>query len=252
MLLEGKSVIVTGGSAGIGAAIVRLFAAEGGRIWFGARSGQPGHDLEKELRVAGYEVGFSVCDVAKEAEARAFVRQVVDRAGSIDVLVNNAAVSHVATIETTTLDAWNEVMMNNLTSVFLMCREAIPHLRRSKGNIINLGSTYSFVGAAESGAYAMTKAGVVSLTKTLALELGPDGVRVNALCPGATVTALYHKYIVSQPDAAVAKADLDAKFPLGRVGTPEDMAKAALFLASDHATFVTGHSLLVDGGYTVP
>jgi NAD(P)-dependent dehydrogenase (short-subunit alcohol dehydrogenase family) len=252
MLLEGKSVIVTGGSTGIGAAIVRLFAEEGARVWFSARSDQPGRDLEKALRAVGCDVVFSVCDAAKEAEARAFVRQVVDSAGGLDVLVNNAAVSYVATIETTTIDAWKDVMTNNLTSVFLMCREAIPHLRRSKGNIVNLGSTYSFVGAAESGAYAMTKAGVVSLTKTLALELGPDGIRVNALCPGATVTALYHKYIASQPDAAVAKAELDAKFPLGRIGTPEDMAQAALFLASEQAGFVTGHSLLVDGGYTVP
>lgn len=252
MRLAGKSVIVTGGSAGIGAAIVRLFAEEGARVFFAARSREPGEALEQGLRAEGHDVVFSRCDVAVEAEARDLVEHTVERAGGLDILVNNAAVSHVARIETMPLAAWNEVMTNNLTSVFLMCRAAIPHLRRSKGNIVNLGSTYSFVGAVESGAYAMTKAGVVSLTKTLALELGADGIRVNAVCPGATVTALYHQWVASQPDAEAAKAELSAKFPLGRVGTPEDMAQAALYLASEQAGFVTGHALLVDGGYTVP
>jgi NAD(P)-dependent dehydrogenase (short-subunit alcohol dehydrogenase family) len=253
MLLDGKSVIVTGGSVGIGAAIVHLFASEGARVAFSARSKQPGSDVEAALRAEGHDVVFWTYDSSDETQAREFVNRTVDRHGSLDILVNNAAVSHVAKIEKMSLAAWNEVMTNNLTSIFLMCREAIPYLRRSSSaNIINLGSTYSFVGAAESGAYAMTKAGAVSLTKTLALELAADGIRVNALCPGATVTALYHKWLNSQPDAAVAKAELDAKFPLGRVGTPEDMANAALYLASDRAGFVTGHSLLVDGGYTVP
>jgi NAD(P)-dependent dehydrogenase (short-subunit alcohol dehydrogenase family) len=252
MQLEGKSVIVTGGSAGIGAAIVRLFASEGARVSFSARSRQPGGDLERELRAQGRDVVFSTCDSANETQVREYVGRTVDRAGGLDILVNNAAVSHTATIEKMTLAAWNEVMTNNLTSVFLMCREAIPHLRRSKtANIVNLGSTVSFVGAPEQGAYAMTKAGVVSLTKTLALELAADGIRVNALCPGATITALYHDWVASQPDAEVAKAELTAKHPLGRVGTPEEMAYAALYLASERAGFVTGHSLLVDGGFTV-
>jgi NAD(P)-dependent dehydrogenase (short-subunit alcohol dehydrogenase family) len=253
MLLDGKSVIVTGGSTGIGAAIVRLFASEGARVAFSARSHQPGGEVEADLRAEGHDVVFWTCDSADETQAREFVGRTVDRHGGLDILVNNAAVSHVSTIEKMTLAAWNEVMTNNLTSVFLMCREAIPHLRRSNSaSIVNLGSTYSFVGAAESGAYAMTKAGAVSLTKTLALELAADRIRVNALCPGATVTPLYHKWLDSQPDAAIAKAELYGKHPLGRIGTPEDMAHAALYLASDRAGFVTGHSLLVDGGYTVP
>jgi NAD(P)-dependent dehydrogenase (short-subunit alcohol dehydrogenase family) len=116
--------------------------------------------------------------------------------------------------------------------------------------IINLGSTYAVVGAGGSAAYALTKAGAVSFSKSLALELAADGIRVNALCPGATETRLYHEWLGSQKDPAKAKADLFGKHPLGRIGTPDEMARAALYLASDDASFVTGHALLVDGGYT--
>jgi len=251
MRLEGKAVIVTGGSTGIGAAIVRLFAREGARVAFCARSERPGRDMEVELQTQGRDVVFWVSDCAVEAQARALVTQTVDRYGGLDVLVNNAAVSRLVAIEEMSLSAWEEVIANNLTSMFLMCREAVPHLRRSSSaSIINLGSTYAFVGAAGSAAYALTKAGAVSFTKTLALELATDGIRVNALCPGATETPLYEEWLDSQPDAARATADLIAKHPLGRLGSAGEMARAALYLASEDASFVTGHSLLVDGGYT--
>jgi NAD(P)-dependent dehydrogenase (short-subunit alcohol dehydrogenase family) len=250
-LLEGRVAIVTGGSVGIGAAIVRLFVAEGAKVVLCARSEQPGRDLERQLKDEGSEVAFLERDISREEVARALVAETAERFGGLDILVNNAAVSRTGLIEHTSLADWEVVLDTNLTSMFLMSREAIPYLRRSSyASIINLGSTYAFVGAGESAAYALTKAGAVSFTKTLALELAPDGIRVNALCPGATTTQLYYQYIASQPDAQKAKADLLGKHPLGRLGTPEDMAQAALFLASEQSSFVTGHSLLVDGGYT--
>lgn len=250
-LLEGRVAIVTGGSVGIGAAIVRLFVAEGAKVVFCARSEQPGRDLEREVRESGGEVAFLKRDISREDVARSLVAETVERFSALDILVNNAAISRTALIEHMSLADWEAVLDTNLTSMFLMSREAIPYLRRSNyPSIINLGSTYAFVGAGESAAYALTKAGAVSFTKTLALELAPDGIRVNALCPGATVTQLYHQYIASQTDADKAKANLLGKHPLGRLGTPEDMAQAALFLASEQSSFVTGHSLLVDGGYT--
>ena len=249
--LGGRIALVTGGATGIGEAIVRLFAAEGARVSFCSRSEQPGRDLERELIGQGYDVAFFACDAAIEKDATALVKSTIERFGGIDILVNNAAVSKLVPIEEMTLDDWELILSKNLTSMFLMSRESIAALRRSKHpNIINLGSTYAVVGASGSAAYALTKAGAVSFSKTLALELADDGIRVNALCPGATETRLYYDWLGSQADANKAKSDLAAKHPLGRIGKPEEMAQAALFLASEDASFVTGHALLVDGGYT--
>jgi NAD(P)-dependent dehydrogenase (short-subunit alcohol dehydrogenase family) len=249
--LDGRIALITGGAIGIGAAIVRLFAAEGARVSFCSRSEQPGRDLERELVDDGYDVVFSRCDAAVEKEAKALVKSTIDRFGGIDVLVNNAAVSKLVPVEEMSLEDWELILSKNLTSMFLVSRESIPALRRSQHpNIINLGSTYAVVGASGSAAYALTKAGAVSFSKTLALELAGDGIRVNALCPGATETRLYYDWLDSQADAEKAKSDLAAKHPLGRIGRPEEMARAALYLASDDASFVTGHALLVDGGYT--
>jgi NAD(P)-dependent dehydrogenase (short-subunit alcohol dehydrogenase family) len=249
--LDQRTALVTGGATGIGAAIVRLFADEGARVSFCSRSEQPGREFEQELRSAGRDVIFSRCDAAVESEAKALVQSTVARYGGIDILVNNAAISKLVPVEEMSLEDWELILSKNLTSMFLMSRESIPILRQSPHPcIINLGSTYAVVGAAGSAAYALTKAAAVSFSKTLALELAGDGVRVNALCPGATETRLYHDWLGSQADGEKAKSDLAAKHPLGRIGRPEEMARAALYLASDEASFVTGHALLVDGGYT--
>jgi NAD(P)-dependent dehydrogenase (short-subunit alcohol dehydrogenase family) len=249
--LDRKVALVTGGATGIGAAIVRLFAGEGARVVFCSRSDEPGRGLETALHAEGYDVVFSRSDAAIESEAQALVKLTVDRYGGIDILVNNAAVSKQALVEDMSLADLEFVLSRNVTSMFLMSREAIPILRRSSSpSIINLGSTFAFVGASGSAAYALTKAAAVSFTKTLALELARDGIRVNALCPGATETRLYDEWLGAQADAAQAKADLFAKHPMGRIGKPEEMARAALYLASEEASFVTGHALLVDGGYT--
>jgi NAD(P)-dependent dehydrogenase (short-subunit alcohol dehydrogenase family) len=249
--LDQRVALVTGGATGIGAAIVRLFAREGARVAFCSRSEEPGRGLELKLKDEGFDVVFSRCDAAIEAEAKALVKSTVERYGGFDILVNNAAVSKLVSVEDMTLNDWELVLSKNLTSMFLMSREAIPILRRSRHPcIVNLGSTYAVVGAAGAAAYALTKAGAVSFSKSLALELASDGIRVNALCPGATETRLYDDWLGTQADAEKAKSAVAAMHPLGRIGQPDEMARAALYLASEDASFVTGHALLVDGGYT--
>jgi NAD(P)-dependent dehydrogenase (short-subunit alcohol dehydrogenase family) len=176
---------------------------------------------------------------------------IMERYGRLDVLVNNAGITVSGTVEDTTLDDWRAVLDANITTMFLVTKYAIPALRRSSaGSIINLGSTYGVVGAAGSAAYAVSKAAAINLARTLALELAGDGIRVNALCPGATATPMNIEWLAAQPDPEQARRALVAKHPIGRMSSPEEQAGAALFLASDDASFVTGHALMADGGYT--
>ncbi|HZV51919.1 MAG TPA: SDR family NAD(P)-dependent oxidoreductase [Candidatus Dormibacteraeota bacterium] len=249
--LTGKVALVTGGTLGIGAAIVRLFAREGAQVAFCARRSAAGLQLEAELATEHLSVSFWPCDVAVESEARCLIERTVERYGRLDVVVNNAGVSASAPLEATSLEEWRRVVENNLTSMFLICKHAIPHLRRSgSGSIVNLGSTYGVVGAPRSAAYAVTKAAAINLSRTLAAELAADGIRVNALCPGATDTPLHRRWRASQPDPEAAWRALVDRHPMGRLATPEEVAMGALYLASDESSFVTGHALMVDGGYT--
>jgi NAD(P)-dependent dehydrogenase (short-subunit alcohol dehydrogenase family) len=251
MRLAGKVALVTGGTRGIGAAIVRLFSEEGAAVWFCGRRPEPGEELERELREAGREVTFARCDVSREADVSGLVGAVVERHGRLDVVVSNAGIGPSATVERTTLELWREVLDANVTSMFLVAKHAIPALRRSGGgSIVNLGSTYGVVGAAGSTAYAVSKAAAISFSRSLALEVAADRIRVNALCPGATETPMHQEWLAAQPDPEVSRRELLGRHPLGRLSTPAEQAQAALFLASDESQFVTGHALLVDGGYT--
>jgi NAD(P)-dependent dehydrogenase (short-subunit alcohol dehydrogenase family) len=249
--LSDRVALVTGGSRGIGEAIVRRFAAAGASVVLCSRSKAEGFALAEELTGLGRTVEFAPCDVANEADVQALIEMIVERYGRLDVLVNNAGITASGTVEETTLDTWRAVLDANMTTMFLVTKYAIPALRRSRtGSIINLGSSYGVVGAAGSAAYAVTKAAAINLAKTLALELAVDGIRANALCPGATATPMNAEWLTAQPDAEQARRDLVAKHPIGRMSSPDEQAGAALFLASDDSSFVTGHALMADGGYT--
>jgi NAD(P)-dependent dehydrogenase (short-subunit alcohol dehydrogenase family) len=251
MRLEGKVVLVTGGGRGIGAAIVRRFAAEGAVVEFCGRNAERGQAVADDVTGAGGRAAFTAVDCAQEDEVAAWVDRVADEHGRIDGVVNNAGIAPADPLENVSLETWNEIIACNITSMFLVTRAAIKHLRAAGGgSIINLGSTFGVVGAGGSSVYSMSKAAAISLSQSLALELAPDGIRVNALCPGGTQTEFLEDWFVSTGDAQGTRDWLVDKLPIGRLGQPAEQASGALFLMSDDASFVTGHALLVDGGYT--
>jgi NAD(P)-dependent dehydrogenase (short-subunit alcohol dehydrogenase family) len=248
--LVGRTCLVTGGTRGIGAAVARVFASEGAAVVLIGRDDEAGQGVAAEISATGANARYLRCDVRHEREVRSVVEAAAGPSGRLDVLVNAAGSTTSAPVEVATLGDWEAVFASNVSSTFLVCKHAIPYLRASgRGSIVNLGSTYAFVGVPGSSAYAATKAAVVSLTRTLALELAGQ-IRVNALCPGATRTPLMDAWLAQQPDSDAALRVLTDGHPMGRVSTPEEQARAALFLASDDASFITGAALLVDGGYT--
>lgn len=249
--LDGRVAIVSGGTTGIGEAIVRRFTAEGATVAFCARNQMRGRRLENELRSSGADAEFAVCDVGSAPDVTAWVEGVVERRGRLDAVVTCAAVAPAGALEHIALDEWEEMLRINVTGTFLVCKAAIPYLRvGGGGSIVTLGSTASYIGLPGAVAYGVTKSAALSLAKGLALELATDGIRVNALCPGATLTPATETWLASLPDAEAARASLEGGHPIGRMATPGEQAAAAAFLVSDDASFMTGAGLLVDGGYT--
>lgn len=251
MKMEGHVALIAGASRGIGEAIVRLFSDEGAKVVFCARREELGRPIEQSLRDQGREVAFIQADVTGEEAVKALIEATVELYGGLDSLVCCAGIAPTSPVESMELEAWNEVMTINVSSMFLLTKHAIPELRKSEhASIITLGSTFGAVGAPGSTAYALTKAAAMNFAKSVALELAGDGIRVNALCPGGTETEFLQEWFESTGDAAGSEQWLTEHHPIGRLGHSEEQARAALFLASDDSSFVTGHSLLVDGGYT--
>ena len=249
MSFEGKVVLVTGGTRGIGEQVTLAFARAGARVVFCGRRRGLGEAVEKAVTAGGGTGRYVACDIADEESVSALIKQTLADFGRLDVVVNNAGLSYGEPIETTSLQDWRELMRVNLDGMFLITKYAIPALRESKGNIINLGSIFGEGGAPGFTAYAMTKAAAMSFTKSLALELAPD-IRVNALCPGATDTPLLTEAWATTGDPEAGRAWVIGQTPLGRMGHPAEQAQAALFLASEAASFVTGAWLMCDGGFS--
>jgi NAD(P)-dependent dehydrogenase (short-subunit alcohol dehydrogenase family) len=251
MRLQDKVAIVTGAASGIGRATALLFAREGARLVLNDIDQQ---GLEAVLTDLGKEKARAVGgDVAQEETARRLAQETASAFGRIDVLVNNAGVFLDKDITDMTVEEWDRLMDANLKSMFLCCKHVIPHmLQQKKGSIVNLASISSFIGTEMEGrstfAYAITKAGVLQLTKSLTTRYAAEGIRVNCVCPGITQTNLI-KHRGSPEWVAEFWRTAGAAQPIGRPGRPEEVAQAILFLASDEASFVTGCPLLVDGGY---
>jgi NAD(P)-dependent dehydrogenase (short-subunit alcohol dehydrogenase family) len=236
--LEGKICVVTGTASGIGAESARLFAAEGARV--------VGIDLDAEQAEGALTIA---ADVSDEEQVIAAFERIGEEIGRIDVLMNNAGINPTddKSVLDTELDSWQRVQDVNLRSVFLCCKHGIPHvIGAGGGSVINVASFVAKVGAAVSQiSYTASKGGVLAMSRELGVELADRGVRVNALCPGPVNTPLLKELFAKDPERAAKRL---VHIPMGRFGEPEEIAKAALFLASEDSSFVTASTFLVDGG----
>ncbi len=249
MLLEGKVALITGGASGIGRATALLFAEEGAAVSVVDIDAEAGEAVAREIVAGGGRAVFVRCDVTSASDCRNAVHRTVEEVGKLDILFNNAGIIRRASVVETAEEEWDRVMAVNVKSVFLCSKYAIPVMAEAGGGVIvNTASGWGLVGGKDAASYCASKAAVVNLTRAMAIDHGPQNIRVNAVCPGDTATAMLRseaEQLGAHTEEFFREA---ADRPLGRVGTPEEIARAVLFLASDASSFVTGTALVVDGG----
>ncbi len=241
----GRRVLVTGAASGIGRATSLRLAAEGGRVVAADLNEELLSSLPEAAEPAGGHVTPEVADVASETGARNLVASAVRSLGGLDVVVNAAGVLSFSHTHEQSLEEWNRLVAVNLTGTFLVCREALPHLLASKGNVVNLASTTAHAGQAWAAAYSATKGGVLAFTRSLAVEYGTAGLRFNTISPGAIDTPITSAFRL--PEGANAKL-VERAMPMGAFGSPEGVAAAIAYVASDEAAHMNGADLLIDGG----
>ena len=247
--LIGKCAIVTGGASGIGRATALLFAREGAFITIADIDRTAGPLVVRLIEDRGGRSLFVPCDVTRAQDCEAAVRETVEEFGGLDILFNNAGIIRRATVPEMQEEEWDRVMAVNVKSIFLFGRYAIPAMiRRGGGVIINTASGWGLIGGRRAASYCASKGAVVLLTKAMALDHASQKIRVNCLCPGDTDTPMLRHEANQLNEPLDAFLQAAARRPLGRIGTPDDIARAALYLASDASSFVTGTTLVVDGG----
>jgi NAD(P)-dependent dehydrogenase (short-subunit alcohol dehydrogenase family) len=248
----GRVVLVTGGTSGIGLAAAEGFARQGASVMLAGRSAEKGEAAVAQLAGQGGPAAFVRADVRDEAQVEKLMAETMSTFGRLDVLVNSAGV--INRIRLTELEEadWDTIVDTNLKGVYLACKHGLPPMiGAGRGAVVNVASYLGAFGARDTTpAYNASKAGVVALTRSLALQAGPHGIRVNAVCPGFVITPLNEHIIRDAPDPEAKEREMARPYPLGRLGRPRDVAAAILFFASDEAGWITGTSLLVDGGLT--
>jgi NAD(P)-dependent dehydrogenase (short-subunit alcohol dehydrogenase family) len=249
MKLSGKVAIVTGAASGIGRASAVLFADEGARVVVADVDAQRGEETVAAIAERGKEAVFAQVDVSKEMDVNQMVDDTVARWGKIDILFNNAGVVLVKPLEEMTEGEWDRVMAINVKAVFLAVKHVVPHMRRNRGGaILNTGSIGSFVGQLHTPVYIASKGAIALLTKSLALDYGRDRIRVNCICPGITDTPMLREHLGHGAEGEARIRARLSRVPTGEILSPEDVARAALYLVSDDSAGITGVLHLVDGG----
>ncbi len=253
--LANKTAIITGATSGIGKATTLLFADEGAALVITGRRAALGEAVANEIRSKGVRCVFVEADHTKAEDCQKVVDAALKEFGRIDILFNNAGIVTSGTAETTDEKTWNDTLEINVTAVWHMCKLVLPHMKKQgKGAINNNGSDWSVVAGKNAFPYIASKGAVGMMTKAMALDHARDGIRVNAVCPGDTFVDRWIEkgYFEGSNPVTLddAMKESSAYLPMGRFGTPEEIANAVLFLASDESSFVTGHLLLVDGGNT--
>ena len=256
MQLEGKSAIVTGSSSGIGRAAALALANAGADVIVNGNSNmEAAEEVAHEIEQCGRKSIAVKADVSNSDDVDRLVTQAVGSFGKVDILFTNAGVFHMGMIEDHTPDIWLETLNVNLTGQFLTCQRVIPEMKKlGKGKIVNNGSIFGHQGVIGCIAYGVSKMGVHGMTRCLAVELAPHKINVNAVAPGCITTAMTDDFFVAMGngDKEAGKQEVVKSYPIGRLGQPDDIGNAVVYLASDAADFITGQILFIDGGYSVP
>jgi len=252
MRLEGKVAVITGAGSGMGRVAAQMFGAEGAKVVVAEFAADAGEETVRQVTDAGGEASFVKTDVSREDDARAMVDHAVERFGRIDALYNNAGIMPEAdhSVTDTDVGVWDQVIAVNLRGVFLGCKYAIPRMvEQGSGSVINISSFVAILGCSvPQDAYTASKGAVLSLTRSLAVQFGPKGVRSNAICPGPIETPLLMDWLLK--DEAAKQLRL-ARNPTGRFGKPEEIVNAAIYLASDESRWTNGAHFVIDGGISV-
>lgn len=253
--LDKKIAFVTGAGSGIGEQIARLFALQGAHVILADIRADAAEQVAGEIRAAGGSTRAQQLDVAEEFQVKAALERVAATEGRLDILVNNAGISHVGTILETSMQDWERVMRVNASGVFLCAREGVRQMLAQSptgGVIINMSSVAATIGIERRLPYCASKGAVLALTRSIAIDFVTQGIRCNAICPGTVHTPFVENYLARNfaGHEDEVRQQLHARQPIGRMGRPDEIASAALYLAADEASFVTGSALVIDGGWT--
>lgn len=251
MKLQDRIAIITGSASGIGRASAKEFAKEGARVVVADVNQNGAEETVKQIESAGGSAVAIQTDVSSAESVQQLVARALSLHGRIDILFNNAAIQVNKTVEDTTVEEWNREIGINLGGVFLCSKFCLPHLRATRGCIVNMASVNGFFVEPLCAGYCATKGAIIALTKAMAIDHGKEGIRVNCICPGYIDAGLAWEYFEVQPNPAEARASAGKLHALWRIGKPEEVGKVAVFLASDDASFMTGSAVVVSGGFGI-